>query len=643
MKKFALFLFFLLPFATAGQAVDVYLYLGQLIEVNDVPIELLDISKTGDKAAIKVGNDTYVLSFGESIIYENWTIHMGSIELSKKRVRLILEGVESIKGSSRLNIEIPYPSKVASLRDEVSFTLQITNEGDDALFPLSYALPKDFEAYFYAENSKVNEVYIKHGETKTITFVVKVSNVEGEFDIYAFVGNSSAKMHLSVESKEEYEVHAEYLGKAVEAGQEVTFPITIKAYSDTLVSLNASAPEGWKVYFKSGSEKVTKLYLFKGSNIPLTLVISIPSDTLIGTYNVSANIGSEVLVFEVYVEETHAGENGIITLRVTDSSNGAYISSALVEVLNENETLDQVYTTPDGRAQLEVPEGSYTLRVSKEGYESYEKEFEVEAGKNIDLGIISLDKIPYYYTLECNEPSKSAVLGESLQYKIIIENLGLQDDSYKLTLRDLPDNWAYRIVESLNSKVGISETFVKADSQKTIYLIIIPPNNAELKKYNFIIEVQSRGNKEVKELELEANLIGSYDMNINLERYSFEMKTGETKEISVWIYNSGSSPLTNVQLNVEVPEGWLVTIEPDGVASIEANKYAEFKVSITSPQNLEAGDYKITIKASSDQLSKEENVRITIKKSSTQTYLGIGIILISMLLLGALLKKYGRK
>ncbi|NJE07333.1 PEGA domain-containing protein [Thermococcus sp. M39] len=642
MKKLALLLLFLLPLATASQAV--YLYLGQTIEVNEIPVELIDISKTGDRAAIKIGNDTYVLSFGENVTYGDITVYMGSIELSEKRVKLLIEGVKNIESSSELSIEVPYPTKIVLPGDKVSFTLMITNEGDDALLPLSYAVPRGFEAYFYAENSKVSEVYLKHGETKMITFIVKVpEDAKGDYKLYAFVGNVSAEIRLSVESGEKYEAYAEYLGKEVEAGETVTFPITIKANSDSVISLSASVPENWSAYFQVGTEKVTKLYLPAETVKSVTLVIEVPSNAPVGTHEVKAKVGDEEIAFEVYVSETHVGENGVITLRVTDSSSGAYIPSALVEVVSRNETVAKVYTTPDGRAQIEVPEDSYTIKVTKEGYESYEESVDIKAGETVDLGIISLEKIPYYFTVECSEPSKSAVLGESLQYKVEIENLGSQDDSYALSVKDLPDNWAYRIVEDLKSKVGISETFVKAGSKKTLYVVVIPPNNAQLGTYNFSLEVQSKGNKETKKLSLEANLIGSYDMSIDLEKYSFTMKAGETKEISIWVYNSGSSPLTSVQLEVNAPEGWLVSVTPESVASVEPDKYVEFKVSITSPQNIDAGDYKITVKANSDQLTKQEDIRITVKTSNSTTYLGIGIILGSLMILGLVLKKYGRK
>lgn len=69
---------------------------------------------------------------------------------------------------------------------------------------------------------------------------------------------------------------------------------------------------------------------------------------------------------------------------------------------------------------------------------------------------------------------------------------------------------------------------------------------------------------------------------------------------------------------------------------------------LTSFESLEGGykvtgDYKVTITANSDQLTDKEELRITVETGSSTTYLGIGIIVGSLIILGLVLKRYGRK
>ncbi|EHR77578.1 hypothetical protein OCC_10760 [Thermococcus litoralis DSM 5473] len=647
LKLYSLFLIFMLSStAVASQTLDVYLHIGGSVTVDGIPVEVEDISTNGKVVFLNINGTTYGLEFGESVNYSHITVYAGSIDLTEKEVHLIFENVSGLESSdSDIEISAQYPSKIVNPGEETKFTITITNNGGDGEFSLGYTSSGDLEAYYMAEGAKITRVYLEHGQSATLTFVVKAPEEEGTFEVYPIIGDTSIKLELTVTKEDSYEVYPQYLAQEVEAGESATFPLTIKSNTDLQISLKVQTPQDWEAYFTSDGKRVSELYIPAGTSMQVALVVEVPSSTPIGEYPVKAKIGEKEITFTVGVYETHAGEEGKVLLTLVDSSDGSYVSGALVEALDSTgEVVSKAYSTPNGEVQLSLPEGVYTLRISKGGYETKEiEDVEVEAGKSNDLGIEQLERLTHYFEVEVPESSKSATLGEDIVYEIRMENLGTEDDSFRLIVDGLPDTWAYRIVESPDSKTGVSQVTISSGSEKTIYLIIIPPNNAELGEYNFTLNIKSVGSGEQKSIPLETSLVGSYDMSITMTKYSYDAKLGETITISAYVYNTGTSPLTNVVLDVSVPEGWIYTVEPEKVTSIDAEGYQEFKISITVPQNIDAGDYKITLTATSDQLTDEEELRITVKSSSTSTYMGLGVTVLALVLLGVILKKYGRK
>ncbi|MCD6522943.1 MAG: PEGA domain-containing protein [Candidatus Diapherotrites archaeon] len=633
-----LLLFSVLQVQATAEVSDVYLHIGESIKLDNTTVTLVDISQGGEMAFLRINGKLYGLQFGEKVKIRNLTIYLGNIDIEEKTAHIIVRGARINQEDSNIVLEVSYPSKIANSNSEVEFSIYVTNKGRDGIFKLSSILPKGFEGSFYAENSEIEEVYLKHGETKVITFKVKIPDVEGNFKLFVHVGDAIAEVHLKIRKIESYEVHAKYLGKSVEAGQEVEFPITIRATRNTIVPLEASLPKGWEGCFKVGNDKVTKLEVSSDSQV--TFVVKIPSNAPVGNYQAIAKIGNRTIVFEVYVEKTHAGEQGVVSFKVVDASSGSYISKALVKAGNIS-----TYTTPDGEAQLKLPEGEYTLQIIKEGYKPYETEIEVLAGEKIDLGIIQIKKLPYYFKVECHDPHKTVVLKEDtirITYHLTINNLGLNDDSYSIFVK-LPHGWSSIISEREGSSVSVNQVFIKAERQKEIYLTLIPPQNVKLGEYNFTLRIKSNGMGETREIPLKAKLSGSYGLHIYMPKYSYTAEAGKEREISVRIYNIGTIPLTNLRLNVSTPSDWVVEVTPERISSLDVRETAEFTLILTPPKNLDAGDYEVVIKAVSDQWIEEKTIRVTVEKGSAQTYIGVGIILVSLLMLGVFIRQYGRK
>jgi len=119
----------------------------------------------------------------------------------------------------------------------------------------------------------------------------------------------------------------------------------------------------------------------------------------------------------------------------------------------------------------------------------------------------------------------------------------------------------------------------------------------------------------------------------------FGIERGESKTFVINIGNPSNITIHNIGLLVEkIPYEW-VDIEPLKITKIESNKSGIFFVKLTIPQDVEIGEYPITILAASDETSSREMSRLTVLKAGVPSlwkpeYLTIIYLLIGITIFG---------
>lgn len=642
MKKLsALFIFLLILPLAHGDTVSVILHPGETIIVNGVEVTLIDISSTGE-AMFSIDGRNRLLTFGEGVEIKekNITILLGRVFLNEAKVRVIIDGPSIFvnPSSGKLEMYSPFPSKTTVPLGTVTFTVTIQNLGSAGFYPINVKAPIGWDVRLTAEGSEVDGVYLKEGESTTLSVVAKVGEKPGQYTITLTSGGSSLRLSVRVEEPK-LSAFVQYPEKETEAGETLTFTLHLSSDEPILVPLSASAPEGWEVKFLAGDEGVRSVYLT--GDLDLAVRVYVPSDAPVGRHEVRIKAGGAEQVLYVYVTKTHAGENGTLSVKVIDTTSGSYLAGAKVALYNGSAEIASSTTLSDGTATLQAPEGIYLLRVAKEAYKTVEKTVELEAGDEKSL-TVNLMKLPYCFSVDVQSPSKSGTLGETFTYPVRIANLGENDDSYSLKL-SVPEGWAGLITESPGTKQGITSVYVEAGSERQLYVVLIPPNTAELGTYESILEVTSDNTGEKKVFYLSSSITGNYDLTVSLEKYSLTVDAGKTATLKVKVYNTGTSPITNVEVKAEAPENWKVKITPERIVELKKNDVAVFNLEITVPAKVDAGDYVVSLKALSDQKQGTERIRVTVKKGRGGTYVGLGIILGALIVLAILLKKYGRR
>jgi uncharacterized membrane protein len=239
--------------------------------------------------------------------------------------------------------------------------------------------------------------------------------------------------------------------------------------------------------------------------------------------------------------------------------------------------------------------------------------------------------------------SKIASIGDKITYSLKIKNLKPQENIYKLSASGLPANWYYRYKSDAASQEELAEVVIPAGGERNLVVEVVPPYSISAGDYNFTASVTSpEGTTISKELML--RLKSSVSMDMITGKLGYDAKPGEPLSIDVYVRNTGNgAALTNVYLETDAPDGWTVQVSPNKTASLTAGNTQTFRVKVTPPGNIVASDYSVTIKAKSDQAEDEANYRITVKVDSIIPYIGGGIILIVIVGLFLVYRKYGRR
>ena len=188
---------------------------------------------------------------------------------------------------------------------------------------------------------------------------------------------------------------------------------------------------------------------------------------------------------------------------------------------------------------------------------------------------------------------------------------------------DAPDGWNVTALPSGESQAATAT--VDAGSIATVSVTADPPADAVADIYQ--IKVRAVGGPVPAEAELSVEIIGSYGLSLGTSDglLNSRVTAGATSVLTLVVENTGTAPLTNVKLSATPPRNWTVTFDQETVPEIPAGttgNTATVQATIQAPANAVAGDYQLTIRATSqEESSANDNVEIraTVDTSPTAT------------------------
>lgn len=435
-------------------------------------------------------------------------------------------------------------------------------------------------------------------------------------------------------------------------------------------------PSGWGFRFVYGGYEVDSVRLMNKTSVNLVLMVYVPGDAAPGSYDfhvvacydyppyksylslratVKPMVGGLVLSCLTPAKVVEAGGTVSFDVRVKyygvrdefrfsvpDLPSGWGVSfyygldEILLVSLNNG---DEVTVRVKFSVPMDASVGDYnlTLKVySKSVGECLNLMVRVKPSSIVSRGL----KVSVDY------PIVDVEAGRTVYFTLTIRNVGLMDEVVYLNLTDKPSGWSttFRVAGKV-----VRGLLLPAGGSVNVAFEATPSPYINIGEHRFKVQVYSEDKVIVKDLTLIVNVIGSYSLSITFPEFPalyFTINSGESKSFTVTVTNTGFLNVTNVYVSVDVPSAidWRVNVEPNKVLMLKPNDKVDFKVTIYVSTIVSAGDYFITVKAVSDQVSSTaRDVRVSVTKPTEWGYIGFGIVLVALVLVVIVFRRFGRR
>lgn len=184
---------------------------------------------------------------------------------------------------------------------------------------------------------------------------------------------------------------------------------------------------------------------------------------------------------------------------------------------------------------------------------------------------------------------------------------------------------------------------VAGGSTSSFTVEVDPPDNEVAGTYPIGVRVTGGGKRATTELQVEITGTTQFTLTTPDERLNADVGAGRTSEVDLVIVNEGTSPLLGVELSASPPSDWEVEFEPEIVESVPPGEVARVTALITPSGDAIAGDYVVSIDATAEEATETIDLRTTVKTSSLWGAVGILLIVGTLVGLGWVFRRYGRR
>lgn len=574
-------------------------------------------------------------------------------------------------------------SEVTAAGDTVSYVFSLSGDNED--FSLSTSsLPSGWSATFFYGNQQINSINVQGIESVSVTMEITTnsSTLPGNYSFYFIASSSSETLQYSLNLEilspnGLLEMSSPYPSTDVKLGQVATYQVTVTnnlGISEYMI-LNATIPSNWSTDFVANGKYISAIYLPAGGSQSITVELTPATSESAGTANFTIMATSQdgsvnaTLNLTANVYETSTNQNIVMTC--TYPSVSATVGQSIsypIMLSNEGSTgelLNLNCTAPSGwnvsyTATGLSGVGVNSIYLTAGSSQSLTLVATPPYGESLGNASFLLNAIDTYGNVEANlvlnasivQPTgevnvlstftvMTANVGSTLQYPLTIENSRSVDTTLNLSAV-VPQGWSAVFYSGSNQ---ISNIVLTSEESTSLVLKVTPPSSVTLGNYTVTINAQSSDGTVNQQLNLTADLLGSYSISATPGAYSTSIATGGSTSITVTVTNTGQSTITSLSLDVTPPDStWTITTAPSKVQSLSAGESATFTMQITSPSDTVAGDYLMSVTATSDQASSSSfQVRVTDNASTSWVWIGLLIAIVAVIAMIFLFRKFGRR
>jgi len=227
------------------------------------------------------------------------------------------------------------------------------------------------------------------------------------------------------------------------------------------------------------------------------------------------------------------------------------------------------------------------------------------------------------------------------EFSVDVENKLSQDTTYNLSAQG-PKDWEIRFKPAYEEKL-ISSLRIKAGQSKSTAVVVKPQSSAGPGEYPVRVKVSS--DQAQAEVDLMVVLTGTHKVEVGTVDGLLSLRTqqGKTATLSFYVKNSGSAPQQNLRFLSFQPENWEVTFEPESMDILPPGELRQVVMSVTPSEQALVGDYSVSLAVQGTKVSKDLELRVTVRASTVWGWVGIGLILFVIAGLVILFIRMGRR
>jgi len=260
--------------------------------------------------------------------------------------------------------------------------------------------------------------------------------------------------------------------------------------------------------------------------------------------------------------------------------------------------------------------------------------------RTLPVQVIVLGESGGAITLTSDFPQLSGSPTSTFTYSVTLANTGTQKETYTLAGQG-PDGWTVSVHPASNAQ-ALTDT-VDGGATDTLSVTAQPPASAPAGAYPLQITAASGGQS--ANVALEADVTGTPALTLGTPNQvlNADVTAGSTGTIALLVTNSGSTVLQGVAVSATSPTGWTATFAPTSVATLQPNTSATVTATVKPSSDALAGDYDITFTATSGSTTATVDIRTTVQTSPLWGFIGIALIVLVIVGLLWVFRRFGRR
>jgi len=203
-----------------------------------------------------------------------------------------------------------------------------------------------------------------------------------------------------------------------------------------------------------------------------------------------------------------------------------------------------------------------------------------------------------------------------------------------------PDGWTVTAV--VGSQAQAASVIVKAGSNTIVSVSAKAASGTAAGDYP--ITVNAASGSRSAQAALSVSITGSYKLGLSTGAQPLNLQgtAGSVSDLTLTLANTGTADIAGAVLSASAPSGWKVTFDP-ATAAIPAGKSVQVVAHVTPSSDAIAGDYVTTFTATAPVATASADIRVTVQTSALWGIIGIGLIVVVLVGLWSIFRRFGRR